>query len=175
MESEILQTTTMQHQQDEKDDSGIEQDNSFIYIRIAVEDLNLQKVLKFNLDDTVWSAKQKVLQVLVRELIDGLNFGLYLPACNGRAGKFLDESRCLKEYPLSGSVSYLEFKYKRRVYKALHFVQKNLNSKISTKKFVECIKTNQVSKVARYLEKGFDPNFHISNDGKSLLKFLEVE
>jgi hypothetical protein len=66
MESEINQTNTMQHQQDEKDDSGIEQDNSFIYIRIAVEDHNLQKVLKFNLDDTVWSAKQKVLQVLVR-------------------------------------------------------------------------------------------------------------
>jgi hypothetical protein len=56
----------MQHQQDEKDDSGIEQDNSFIYIRIAVEDHHLQKVLKFNLDDTVWNAKQKVLQVLVR-------------------------------------------------------------------------------------------------------------
>jgi hypothetical protein len=52
--------------QDEKDDSGIEQDNNFIYIRIAVEDHNLQKVLKFNLDDTIWTAKQKVLQVLVR-------------------------------------------------------------------------------------------------------------
>ncbi|CAF1634071.1 unnamed protein product [Adineta ricciae] len=169
MESEILQTNTMQpQQQDEKDDSGIEQDNSFIYIRVAVEDLNLQKVLKFNLDDTVWSAKQKVLQVLVRELIDGLNFGLYLPPSNGRAGKFLDESRCLREYPLSGSVSYLEFKYKRRVYKAIHLVQKNLNSKVSTKKFIECVKTNQVTKVARYLEKGFDPNFHISNDETAL-------
>jgi hypothetical protein len=66
MENELIQTNTMQHQQDEKDDSGIEQDNSFIYIRIAVEDHHLQKVLKFNLDDTVWSAKQKVLQVLVR-------------------------------------------------------------------------------------------------------------
>jgi len=52
--------------QDEKDDSGIEQDNNFIYIRIAVEDHNLQKVLKFNLDDTIWTAKQKVLQVLIR-------------------------------------------------------------------------------------------------------------
>jgi len=59
MESEM-------NQQDEKDDSGIEQDNSFIYIRISVEDHNLQKVLKFNLDDTVWTAKQKILQVLVR-------------------------------------------------------------------------------------------------------------
>ncbi len=35
-------------------------------IRIAVEDHHLQKVLKFNLDDTVWIAKQKILQVLVR-------------------------------------------------------------------------------------------------------------
>ena len=66
MESERLLINKIQNQQDEKDDSGIEQDNSFIYIRIAVEDHNLQKVLKFNLDDTVWSAKQKVLQVLVR-------------------------------------------------------------------------------------------------------------
>jgi hypothetical protein len=54
------------NQQDEKDDSGIEQDNSFIYIRISVEDHHLQKVLKFNLDDTVWIAKQKILQVLIR-------------------------------------------------------------------------------------------------------------
>ncbi|CAF3564455.1 unnamed protein product [Rotaria socialis] len=154
----------MQNQQDEKDDSGIEQDNSFIYIRIAVEDLNLQKVLKFNLDDTIWSAKQKVLQVLVRELTDSLNFGLYLPPCNGRAGKFLDESRCLREYPLNGPVSYLELKYKRRVYKAIHLVQKNINFKVNTKKFVDLIKTNQISKVARYLEKGIDPNFHISDD-----------
>ncbi|CAF2881473.1 unnamed protein product [Rotaria sp. Silwood2] len=168
MDSERIQINKVQNQQDEKDDSGIEQDNSFIYIRIAVEDHNLQKVLKFNLDDTVWSAKQKVLQVLIRELIDGLNFGLYLPPCNGRAGKFLDESRCLREYPLSGPVSYLEFKYKRRVYKAIHLVQKNINSKISTKKFIDCIKTNQVSKVSRYLEKGFDPNFHISNDETAL-------
>ena len=52
--------------EDEKDDSGIEQDQSWIYIRIAVEDLHLQKVLKFNLDQTVWNAKQKILQVLVR-------------------------------------------------------------------------------------------------------------
>lgn len=52
--------------QDEKDDSGIEQDNNFIYIRIAVEDHHLQKVLKFNLDDTVWIAKQKILHGLVR-------------------------------------------------------------------------------------------------------------
>ncbi|UJR38535.1 hypothetical protein I4U23_031202 [Adineta vaga] len=153
------------NQQDEKDDSGIEQDNNLIYIRISVEDHHLQKVLKFNIDDTVWNAKQKVLQVLVRELTDCLNFGLYLPPCNGRAGKFLDESRCLKEYPLNGPVAYLEFKYKRRVYKSIHLVERNVNFKMNIKKFIDSIKTNQISKVCRYLEKGFDPNFHISDNG----------
>lgn len=64
-----MQTNTVPRQQDEKDDSGIEQDNSYIYVRVAVEDHNLQKVLKFNLDDTVWAAKQKILQVLVRVII----------------------------------------------------------------------------------------------------------
>ena len=45
---------------------------------------------------------------VLQELNDGTNFGLYLPPCNGRAGKFLDESRSLREYPLNGPVSYLE-------------------------------------------------------------------
>lgn len=69
MDRETMQTNTVPRQQDEKDDSGIEQDNSYIYVRVAVEDHNLQKVLKFNLDDTVWAAKQKILQVLVRVII----------------------------------------------------------------------------------------------------------
>jgi hypothetical protein len=42
MESERIQINKIQNQQDEKDDSGIEQDNSFIYIRISLEELNLQ-------------------------------------------------------------------------------------------------------------------------------------
>ena len=42
MESEQIQVNQINNQQDEKDDSGIEQDSSFIYIRIAVEDQNLQ-------------------------------------------------------------------------------------------------------------------------------------
>lgn len=42
MESERIHVNTLKNQQDEKEDSGIEQDNSFIYIRIAIEDLNLQ-------------------------------------------------------------------------------------------------------------------------------------
>ena len=43
MESERIE----KNHQDEKDDSGIEQDNSFIYIRISVEDHNLQVIFSF--------------------------------------------------------------------------------------------------------------------------------
>ena len=66
MDVEMIPSAGLEDQHDDKDDSGIEQDNSWLYIRIAVEDHNLQKVLKLNLDDTVWNAKQKVLQVLLR-------------------------------------------------------------------------------------------------------------
>ncbi|CAF0935373.1 unnamed protein product, partial [Didymodactylos carnosus] len=138
-----MSDVNINNHQDEKDDSGIEQDNSIIYIRIAVEDQNLQKVLKFNLDDTVWSAKLKVLQHLLK----------------------VYESRCIRDYPLCQPVGYLEFKYKRRVYKAVHLMQKNINSKTNMKKFVDCIKMEQTFKVARYLERGFDPNIQITDDG----------
>jgi len=45
---------------------------------------------------------------LQHSLKDGLNYGLYLPEYNGRAGKFLDDERILREYPLSGSATPLE-------------------------------------------------------------------
>jgi hypothetical protein len=58
----------------------------------------------------VVSCRDTVIPCVVssKELPDGLNFGLYLPPCNGRAGKFLDECRCLREYPLNGPVSQLD-------------------------------------------------------------------
>jgi len=45
---------------------------------------------------------------LQSSLKDELNYGLYLPESNGRSGKFLDEERPLRDYPLSGPVALLE-------------------------------------------------------------------
>lgn len=49
---------------------------------------------------------------LTQSLSDVLNYGLFQPAFNGRAGKFLDEERLLKEYPLPPitPIPYLEVK-----------------------------------------------------------------
>ena len=68
-------------------------------------------MLKFNLDDLVWNAKQRVLANLAKEVKDGFNYGFYLPPYQGRAGKFLDDCRQLKEYSLSGPVAHLEVKF----------------------------------------------------------------
>ena len=161
---------------DKENDSGIEKEidssssnntannniNS-IFIRVSISDQNLQKVLKFNLDETVWNAKQRVLTTLAKEIKDGLNYGFYLPPYQGRAGKFLDDCRHLKEYSLNGPVAQLEFKYKKRVYKFVKINQKELkalNVKSNYKRFLDLVRTNQVPKANRLLEKGLDPNFH---------------
>ncbi|CAF0767841.1 unnamed protein product [Brachionus calyciflorus] len=145
-------------------DSGIENnEQNTIFARVSINDQNLQKVMKFNLDEPVWSAKQRVLSTLAKEVKDGLNYGFYLPPFQGRAGKFLDDCRKLREYSLNGPVAQLEFKYKKRVYKFIKINQKELkalNVKTNFKKFLDLVRTNQTEKVTRYLDKGLDPNFH---------------
>ena len=43
-----------------------------------------------------------------QDLPDGINYGLFCPPMNGRAGKFLDEERPLRDYPLSTPIGFLE-------------------------------------------------------------------
>jgi hypothetical protein len=55
------------------------------------------------------------------------------------------------------------------VYKFVKINQKELkalNVKSNYKKFLDLVRTNQVAKVNRYLEKGLDPNFHSDLGGK---------
>ncbi|KTG00072.1 hypothetical protein cypCar_00032325, partial [Cyprinus carpio] len=92
------------------------------------------KCMKFNVESPLWLSKQQILCTLNQSLKDVLNYGLFQPAYNGKAGKFLDEQRTLKEYPLPAisPVPYLEFRYKRRVYTESHLDEKQL-SKLHTK------------------------------------------
>jgi len=45
---------------------------------------------------------------LSQDLKESFNYGLYCPSVGGKAGKFLDEERPLKDYPLAGPVGFLE-------------------------------------------------------------------
>uniref|UniRef100_A0AAQ5Y351 SH3 and multiple ankyrin repeat domains 2 n=1 Tax=Amphiprion ocellaris TaxID=80972 RepID=A0AAQ5Y351_AMPOC len=134
------------------------------------------KCMRFNPDATVWVAKQRILCTLNQSLKDVLNYGLFQPASNGRDGKFLDEERILREYPqpISKGVPSLEFRYKSRVYRQPNVDEKQiakLHTKANLRKFMDLIQHNQVDKVAKMLERGFDPNYHDSDTGESPLTF----
>uniref|UniRef100_A0A8C4JHH9 SH3 and multiple ankyrin repeat domains 3 n=1 Tax=Dromaius novaehollandiae TaxID=8790 RepID=A0A8C4JHH9_DRONO len=129
------------------------------------------KCLRLNPDVPVWVSKQRILCTLNHSLKDVLNYGLFQPAFNGRAGKFLDEERLLREYPLNPDtpVPYLEFRYKRRVYTQSLLDDKQfakLHTKANLKKFMEYVQMLNAEKVCRLLEKGLDPNFHDPDTGE---------
>uniref|UniRef100_A0A9J7WV95 SH3 and multiple ankyrin repeat domains protein 3 n=1 Tax=Cyprinus carpio carpio TaxID=630221 RepID=A0A9J7WV95_CYPCA len=131
----------------------------------------LQKCMKFNVESPIWLSKQRILCTLNQSLKDVLNYGLFQPAYNGKAGKFLDEQRTLKEYPFPAisPVPYLEFRYKRRVYTQTHLDEKQLSklhTKANLKKFMEYVQQRNVEKVSKFLEKGLDPNFHDPETGE---------
>ncbi|XP_077196677.1 SH3 and multiple ankyrin repeat domains protein 3 isoform X4 [Paroedura picta] len=142
-----------------------------LVVRIGIPDLQQTKCLRLNPDVPIWVSKQRILCTLNHSLKDVLNYGLFQPAFNGRAGKFLDEERLLREYPLNPDtpVPYLEFRYKRRVYTQSLLDDKQfakLHTKANLKKFMEYVQTLNVEKVSRLLEKGLDPNFHDPDTGE---------
>uniref|UniRef100_A0A8C3LZJ7 SH3 and multiple ankyrin repeat domains protein 3 n=1 Tax=Chrysolophus pictus TaxID=9089 RepID=A0A8C3LZJ7_CHRPC len=140
-------------------------------VQLSLPSVSPQKCLRLNPDVPVWASKQRILCTLNHSLKDVLNYGLFQPAFNGRAGKFLDEERLLREYPLNPDtpVPYLEFRYKRRVYTQALLDDKQfakLHTKANLKKFMEYVQMLNVEKVCRLLEKGLDPNFHDPDTGE---------
>ncbi|KAM6962069.1 SH3 and multiple ankyrin repeat domains protein 3 isoform 2-T4 [Tautogolabrus adspersus] len=155
-----------------RDDDGDDTPSgNSVVVRIGIPDLQQTKCLRLDPELPVWTSKQRVLVTLTQSLSDVLNYGLFQPAFNGRAGKFLDEERLLKEYPLPPitPIPYLEFRYKRRVYTQSYVDDKQLaklHTKANLKRFMEHVHQKNVEKVSKWLEKGLDPNFHDSDTGE---------
>ncbi|KAI3366452.1 hypothetical protein L3Q82_000468 [Scortum barcoo] len=153
------------------DDADDTPPGNSIVVRIGIPDLQQTKCLRLDPELPVWTSKQRVLVTLTQSLSDVLNYGLFQPAFNGRAGKFLDEERLLKEYPLPPitPIPYLEFRYKRRIYTQSYVDDKQLaklHTKANLKRFMEHVHQKNVEKVSKWLEKGLDPNFHDSESGE---------
>ncbi|XP_059079130.1 uncharacterized protein LOC131877469 [Tigriopus californicus] len=146
--------------------------NESLLVRIGVPELHVDKCLQFRKDDLIWEVKQQCLAALPKELTESFNYGLFLPPSKGKAGKFLDEERRLREYPMEEPIGFLELKYKSRVYKTLQMDEKqvkNINSKASLKKFVDHVSNNNVEKINKMCAKGLDPNFHCQDSGETPL------
>ncbi|KAF6025186.1 SHANK3 [Bugula neritina] len=140
----------------------VQDEQGNIKVNVFFPDFNVQKCFTFDPDENVWEAKRLVLHEFSEQLADSLNYGFYLSAQSGRAGKFLDEERPLDDYKLAGPIGQLEFKYKRRVYRMsqINFRKlRQLHNKSTLKHFFDIVKGNSVEKSNRFVEKGLDPNF----------------
>eukprot|EP00095_Tigriopus_kingsejongensis_P008862 maker-scaffold15_size728074-snap-gene-4.21 protein:Tk08862 transcript:maker-scaffold15_size728074-snap-gene-4.21-mRNA-1 annotation:"sh3 and multiple ankyrin repeat domains protein 3 isoform x2" len=146
--------------------------NESLLVRIGVPELQVDKCLQFRRDDLIWEVKQQCLSALPKELNESFNYGLFLPPAKGKAGKFLDEERRLREYPMEEPIGFLELKYKSRVYKTIQLDEKQMkaiNSKANLKKFVDHVTGNNVEKINKMCAKGLDPNFHCQDSGETPL------
>uniref|UniRef100_A0A1I8HXG5 PDZ domain-containing protein n=1 Tax=Macrostomum lignano TaxID=282301 RepID=A0A1I8HXG5_9PLAT len=143
-----------------------------VYIRVTVPEVNRQKCMQFQLSDSIHLAKQAVLLELGGDLKDPWNYGLYCPPTSGKAGKFLQDERPMKDYPLAGPIGYLELKYKRRIYRtqAVNAAKlKKLHTRSCLKQFLDYVRQNDTARVNKWVNKGLDPNFHCKDSGETPL------
>ncbi|GMS83942.1 hypothetical protein PENTCL1PPCAC_6117 [Pristionchus entomophagus] len=146
--------------------SGTVETEDSINIQIFIPEIQIRKCLSVSLDDLVWDVKRKLQAVLATPMPQSFNYGLFLPPCDGRAGKFLLEDRPIRDYPFHDCVPYLELKYKKRVYKMLNLDEKqlkNLHTKANLKKFMDYVLNRNSEKVEKWCSQGLDANFHDAN------------
>lgn len=154
------------HQQDS--DLGGE----YLNIKIKIADTDVQKSVCFRKDEKIWNMKQHLLQCPDVELNDSSNYGFYMLPQNNKAGKFLDEERLLSDYPLDKKRTYLELRYKKRVYRQLNLdvnQLKKYHTKANLKQFLDHVRSRQVDKISKMAAKGLDPNFHEEATGETPL------
>ncbi|WKX94464.1 hypothetical protein Q1695_011607 [Nippostrongylus brasiliensis] len=114
-------------------------DEETINVQIYVPEIQIRKCLTVGLDDFVWDVKRKLLATLPQPLPQSFNYGLFLPPCDGRAGKFLLEDRVVRDYPFHDCVPYLE---------------------ATLKKFMDYVQSKNAEKVEKLCTQGLDANFH---------------
>lgn len=146
-----------------------------VLLRVEIPTQSLHKALLFEPHLPVWFAKQLILDKMSKDEENVINYGLFIPPANGKAGKFLDEERLLASYGLENN-DLIVFKLKRKLYKE-NFEDKELiaaNSKQSRKKCMEYIGKKNAEKVTKALKSGLDPNF-VHENGDTPLAYAAAQ
>lgn len=113
--------------------------DEFLFLRVSVPDLNIQKCFQFSRNQNIGDIKEQCiaslplvgifrifclilcyvsarvafnLRFFLQELKQSFNYGLFCPPTGTKCGKFLDENKGLSEYPFSDYVGYLEVCYR---------------------------------------------------------------
>ncbi|KAJ3115470.1 hypothetical protein HDU96_000629 [Phlyctochytrium bullatum] len=129
-----------------------------MFVRVSVPSLGVQKALRANPTDLVWTLKKQVCEKVATDMRDALNHGLYMAPSGGKLGKFLDEKRDLGSYQMESNC-LLEFIPKRRLNVASNPDAEAAPTPKNQKKFLEDVQKSNVDRVKERGAKGFDPNF----------------
>lgn len=76
-----------------------------VVLRVNIPSLKLQKAIRVNGNDQIWSLKKQLEDKVQSEIKDILNYGLYLHGTLGKKGKFLDERNTVTSYHLDANVA----------------------------------------------------------------------
>jgi hypothetical protein len=79
-----------------------------ILLRVSIPSAGVQKTLRVNLSDMVWSLKRQIMDKVAADIKDAMNHGFFLAASGGKLGKFLDEKRDIADYKFENQVSHIK-------------------------------------------------------------------
>ena len=84
---------------------GATQVAATVVIRVSIPSLNIQKALKVNTGDSVWTLKKQLIDKCFTETRKDLwNYGIFLHGKDGKQGKFLNEYNTLIGYGIETTV-----------------------------------------------------------------------
>ncbi len=142
-----------------------------IVLRINIPSLKVQKALRLNSSDYIWSLKKQVEEKVAAEIKDILNYGLYLHGKDGKKGKYLDERNTVGSYHLDQTVT----NFRLSIQSQIDFLLKSriggeIPDNKKQKKMMEDIKNGNMDKLKERTQKNTDFNFVV--DGGILKRYL---
>nr|XP_039254552.1 SH3 and multiple ankyrin repeat domains protein 3-like isoform X1 [Styela clava] len=146
----------------------------YVIAKITIPEQKLTKCMQLKITETVWTAKQRIIQSLAKKFPDPLNYGLY----HEKYGMFLLDHKPMSEYIEAGSVGAMQMLYKCRKMADHPHISKEgrkhtkMQSASKRRDFLSYVQQYSTDKIYSLIRKGIDPNFQCPNTGETPLTIL---
>ncbi|KAJ3364746.1 SH3 and multiple ankyrin repeat domains protein 2 [Kappamyces sp. JEL0680] len=126
-----------------------------IVLRINIPILKLQKAIRVNTTDMIWTVNRQLEEKVAADIKDVLNYGMFVHGKDGKKGKFLDERNTVGSYHLEAA-SQIDFMLKCKI-------GAEPDNK-RQKKLMEEIKNGNLDKVKERTLKTTEFNFSVDGE-----------
>lgn len=77
-----------------------------IIIKIWIPAHGIQKAIRCNTQDTVWALKKQLMEKVLAEIPNVMNYGFFIPGALGKLGTFMDEKKEFSFYKPEQNVRF---------------------------------------------------------------------